>query len=50
MTKKQIKEYAKKIVKAEKEDNVEELERLAEELSMADMLEIDCYIQENYTT
>jgi hypothetical protein len=50
MTKKQIKEYAKKIVKAEKEDNVEELERITEELSMTDILEIDCYIQENYTT
>lgn len=37
-------------MKAEKEDNVEELEKIAEELSMADMLEIDCFIQENYTT
>lgn len=47
MTRKQIKQLAKELVKAEKENDIKKLEELTEKLSLTDMLAVDSYIQEN---
>ena len=47
MTRKQIKQLAKELVKAEEENDIKKLEELTEKLSLTDMLAVDSYIQEN---
>ena len=47
MTRKQIKQLAKELVTAEKENDIKKLEELTEKLSLTDMLAVDSYIQEN---